>query len=128
MLIHYKRFNLIKDKYFIEYIYNREDSSYAYIYFTSLMNLLPSKKAKTSKLIGKVVTYYESQPTSETERPNWRADCHLWKEHINKDFIDAIGKELLKRTSCKEPFVINAYVTGLENSDCIVYGDLYRED
>ena len=128
MLIHYERHDLIKDKYFIEYIYNRDDSCYAYIYYKFSINLMPSKKAKSSKVIGGIVTYYESQPISEDERPNWRADCHIEKEHLKKDLLEAIGKELLDRTACKEPFAIIAYETNLEKSDFKVYGDLYRED
>jgi len=122
MFNHYEMFNLIKDKYFIEYIYKRDDSCYAQIYY------IESLAPKTCTVIGNVVTYFESQPISEDERPNWRADCHLDPKCMKKELIDSIGKELLERTSCKEPFVLNVYKGDVANGDFRVYGDLYREE
>lgn len=118
----YKRFDLIKDKYFIEYWFDKDDVCYAKIYYWQSLN------PKTSIKIGMVIAYFEEVITEEDEKQHWTADCHLEPKHMKKELIDSIGKELLERTSCKEPLVLNVYKGSIVDGDFRVYGDLYTEE
>ena len=118
----YKHYELIEDKYFIEYWYNRNDSCYAKIFYFESLN------PKIHLKIGMIITYYEAEIMSVNEKAHWTADCYLEPEHMNKKLIDKIGTELLERTSCKEPFVLNVYKGNVADGDFRIYGDVYRKE
>lgn len=117
----YKHYDLIKGKYFIEYWFNRDDSCYAKIYYWESIN--------TYVQIGMLITYRETvSEYYEDEKAHWTADCHLEPKHLKKELIDAIGKELLERTSCEEPLVLRIYKGNMTDGDFRVYGDLHIKE
>lgn len=56
--------------------------------------------------VGLFVTYPD-KGQFELTHPHWHAECYLANEHFHDELIDLLGQELMKNTSCKEPFLLN---------------------
>ena len=118
----YKRFDLVKDTYFIEYWFNNNEWFYAKLYFWE------SHYPKTYVQVGMVAGYYESIVSAENGKQHWTADCHLEPNHIREDLVDNLGRELLEHTSCKEPFLLNVFKGTIAGGNFRKYGKIYSEE